>query len=425
MTDLLSRPAVHKPTGGRASRTRALVDGIWRGLVGGPGGGPDDGSTAGGRPLPAAAALAALGAAATALATCMGVAVIGWFLADAGAHGETTDALRVGADVWLAGLGATLTVSGVPLGIVPLTVTGFIVLVLHRFGRWAGVTSQETDDDRQVAVALTVFTGLYVVAAVVTCVLAATDAASPSLGRALAGSLVLSLLAGGLGLASGTGRLRVWIERVPGWVRSIAYGSSATFLLLLVAASVLAAAALATGLNEAATVMAGLRLQPGDYVMFALATAAVAPNAVLLGAAYLLGPGFAVGTGTVVSPSVVTLGQVPAFPLLAALPDSGATPEWAMGLLGVPVLAAVAGAVLAQRAYRVTAYDSAALRGFGTGFGAALLTTLAVALAGGPMGTGRMAEIGAPVAEVLVAAVTSMSLGGLVAGLLTAWWQRR
>ena len=109
--------------------------------------------------------------------------------------------------------------------------------------------------------------------------------------------------------------------------------------------------------------------------MYALATVAVAPNAVLFGSAYLLGPGFAVGTGTVVSPSVVALGPVPAFPLLAALPGSGPTPEWAMGVLAVPVVVGAVGAVLAQRAYRVPAYDSAALRGFGCGFGAALITT--------------------------------------------------
>ena len=41
------------------------------------------------------------------------------------------------------------------------------------------------------------------------------------------------------------------------------------------------------------------------------------------------------------------------------------------------------------------------------------------------MGTGRMADIGAPVGEVLVSAVAAMSLGGLVAGVVTAWWQRR
>ena len=41
------------------------------------------------------------------------------------------------------------------------------------------------------------------------------------------------------------------------------------------------------------------------------------------------------------------------------------------------------------------------------------------------MGTGRMADIGAPLGDVLVAAAVAMSLGGLVAGVATAWWQRR
>ena len=90
--------------------------------------------------------------------------------------------------------------------------------------------------------------------------------------------------------------------------------------------------------------MSGLHLAPGDYVMYTLATMAVAPNAVLFGGAYLLGPGFAVGTGTIVSPTVVSLGPMPAFPLLAGLPDAGPTPEWAIGLLAVPVIVAMVGA---------------------------------------------------------------------------------
>jgi hypothetical protein len=239
------------------------------------------------------------------------------------------------------------------------------------------------------------------------------------------GSLLVSGVAGTLGLGVGTGRLSGWVDRVPGWIRSIAYGASAAFLLLVAASAVLVAVMLALGLNDAATMMSGLHLSRGDYVVYALATVSVAPNAVLLGSAYLLGPGFAVGTGTIVSPSAVVLGPVPAFPVLAALPDAGATPQWAMGFLAVPVVVGAVGAVLAQRSYGVTAYDSAALRGFGSGFVAALLTTLAITLAGGPMGTGRMADIGAPVGEVLVSAVAAMSLGGLVAGVATAWWQRR
>ncbi len=422
MTDLLNRPTTTTTSERPSGRLSGRLSGLVRLLSGGGSGAPGEPV---GRPLTVSAAMAAVGAAGTTMAACMVVAVVGWFLADAGAHGETTDALRVGADAWLVGHGSRLTVSGVPLGIVPLTLTLLIATVVFRFGRRAGLTSQPVEDDRTVALGATILTGIYVVIAVVTCVLVAQDSASPFIGRTIFGSLLISAIAGTLGLASGTGRLGDWVCRVPGWVRSIAYGASVAFLLLVVASSVLVAGALLAGLNDAATVMSELHLGPGDYGMYALATVAVAPNAVLFGAAYLLGPGFAVGTGTIVSPSVVSLGPVPAFPLLAALPGSGPTPEWAVGVLAVPVIVGATGAVLAQRAYRVTAYDSAALRGFGSGLGGALLITLAVALAGGPMGTGRMADIGAPVGEVAVAAMMAMSLGGLLAGVATAWWQRR
>lgn len=425
MTDLLSRPSTAGTSGRRPG-------GTWHGRLAGrlgltSGGAGVAASTASppGRPLTVSAAIAGLAAAGTTLVTFLGLAVVGWFLADAGAHGRTTDALRVGADVWLVGHGARLTLAGAPLGIVPLLVTAVLVVAVHRFARWAALTSEPVDDDRTVVLAATILAGLYVVAAVVTCVVAADESASPSLGRTIVGSALLAGATGTLGLAGGTGRLRLWAQRVPGWVRSIAHGAAASFLLLVVAASLLVAVALLTGLNDAARMMAALELSGGDYVMYALATVALAPNAVLLGAAYLLGPGFAVGTGTVVSPALVDLGPVPAFPLLAALPDDGPAPVWALAVLAVPVAVAMAGAVLAQRSYRVPAYDSAALRGFGTGLGAAVLTTVAVLAAGGPMGTGRMADIGAPAGEVLVAALLAMGLGGLVAGTVTAWFQRR
>lgn len=407
MTDLLSRPTPASPSGRP-----------WRGA-------------SEGRPLNVTAALAALGAAGTTMVTLMGLGVFGWFLADAGAHGETTDALRVGADAWLVGHGAQLTLADVPLGIAPLGLTGLIAIVLFRSGRWAAAVARSTTDDRSagddraVLLAATIFAGLYVVIVVVTCTVVTREAASPSLGQAILGSMLLSGVCGTLGLAAGAGRLRAWVNLVPGWVRSVAHGAITAFLLLVVASALLVAAALVTGLNEAAAVMSELQLSAGDYLMYALASIAIAPNAVLFGAAYLLGPGFAIGTGTVVAPSAVALGAVPAFPLLAALPGDRATPGWAIGLLAVPVVVGAVGAVLAQRAYGVTAYDSAALRGFGGGFGAALLTTIAIAAAGGPMGTGRMADIGASTSEVFVAAVMSMSLGGLVAGVVTAWWQRR
>ncbi len=418
MTDLLSRPPTSRRsrTGrGRSAQARGRVPGRGNRFA------PEPQAQ---RSLVLRAAAASLTAAGGTMGACMAVALVGWFLADGGAHGETTDALRVGADIWLAGHGAGISVGGVPLGVIPLAVTIALVIAAYRAARRAGAAVEEVDD-AGVAVAASTFTGLYVVIGVVTALVAQTSSVSAGVGRTVLGTLAVGAVAGTLGLAVGTGRSRTWIERVPGWVRAVGTGAVASVLALLVCASLLVAGAMAWGLGDAAQMLSALGLSTGDHLAYVVAAACVVPNAVVFAAAWLLGPGFAVGTGTVVSPTAVSLGPVPAFPLFAALPDDGPVPSWLAWVLAVPVGCAVLGAVLAQRSYRVTAWDSAALRGFGSGLVAALLTTVAALLAGGPMGTGRMAQIGPSATEVLVAATLAMSLAGLLAGSVTAGLQRR
>ncbi|WP_329495420.1 DUF6350 family protein [Kitasatospora herbaricolor] len=73
------------------------------------------------------------------------------------------------------------------------------------------------------------------------------------------------------------------------------------------------------------------------------------PNAVVWGTAYALGPGFVVGTGAVVAPSGALLGPVPAVPLFELLPASGEGGwRWLVCLL--PLLAGLTPAVLLGRA---------------------------------------------------------------------------
>src|SRR5215208_5431754 len=127
------------------------------------------------RPLATGAALAGAAAAGIGLVVCMSVALTGWFLADAGAHGDTTDALRVGADAWLMGHGSHLVLSGVPLAITPLAVTMMLVMTAFRSGRWAaqksgqkaGQASMRAGEQRVLAGAAATFTCAYVVVAVV------------------------------------------------------------------------------------------------------------------------------------------------------------------------------------------------------------------------------------------------------------------
>lgn len=376
------------------------------------------------RPLQTAAIMAGFAAAAIGLALCMAAAVVGWFLADAGSHGSTTDALRIGADGWLLGHGSRTVLDGTPLGILPLTLTAGLVLIGFRCGRQATSRSTSDVDDRTLGTAIGLATLGYLVSLVLVAVLNTHDDADPSLSRALLGGVLVSALGLGTGLAHGTGRLVAWWERVPLFARTVAQGAALAALAMGAAGALLAAAAFVFSFNDASMLMSSLRLGIGDALMVTVLTAFVAPNAALFGAAWLIGPGFSVGTDTVVSPGEVTLGPLPNFPLLAALPADGQVAGYLAAAMAVPVLVAAVAAGWAQRRYAVTAWDSAALRGFAVGCGAALLLTLAMLLAGGPMGTGRMVDIGPPVAEVLVVSVGGMSLGGLVGGLLVTAWQR-
>ena len=173
------------------------------------------------------------------------------------------------------------------------------------------------------------------------------------------------------------------------------------------AAAVAAAAPLADALGTGAV---------GGVLLLLLGLACV-PNAVLWATSYAVGPGFAVGGGTVVSPVGVEAGAVPAFPLLAALPQPGAAPAASLTALALPVLAGlVAGALLLRRTWFLSP-ESAALWGAATGIAGGVATGLLVGLSGGPVGGGRLATVGPLAAQVGGLAAVEM---GLVAAA-TAW----
>jgi hypothetical protein len=376
------------------------------------------------RPLWLSAALAGVAAPLTVLLGCMAIALAGWFASDAGSHGDTRDALRVGADAWLLGHGARLEVAGATITAVPLGLTLFCLDVAHRLGRWAAATSA-AEDLRGTALAAVVLAGLYGVTGVVTAVLASLHSAGVGPGRAFVGAFVVGLTGGGAGLL-GHGRLGSRLHAaLPGTVRVVVIGGMAAALLMGAAGATLTVAALLGDLGEAANVLARLHTDPAGGALYTVVVAGVAPNAALLGAAYLLGPGFAVGTGTVVSPALVVLGPVPAFPLLAALPQPGAGPLWHSALVTVPVLAGALGVALVMRRHPDARYETGAGRGLAAGLLGGVLLAVAIQLAGGAVGPGRMADVGAPLLDVLLMASLSLGGGGLLAGLLMTWRFRR
>jgi hypothetical protein len=145
----------------------------------------------------------------------------------------------------------------------------------------------------------------------------------------------------------------------------------------------------------------------------------------LFSGSYLLGPGFTVGSHTLVTPTAVVLGPLPMFPLLAALPDDGATPGWTVALLAVPPLVAAVAIYRTLRRYPTHRWDEAAVRGVGAGLLCAVAFAVLAALSGGAVGPGRMADMGPSAFPVLLHGIATFGVGGLLGGLAATARSRR
>ena len=387
------------------------------------------------RPLVLVAVLGGAAAALSTLVVCLAAGVVGWFLADAGAHGAPRDGLRVGAFAWLLAHGSGLHVSGVTVTVVPLGLTALAAWAIWRLGHRVGdsVSGHGPDADRiadgerdwTVAVATACFAAGYVAVALVTLRLADTPATGPSAPRVLLWCLLLCATSGLASIAVGSGRAAIWTALLPAGARAAAATCLRVLGWYLAVAAVAFLAALVVDFGTAVNVMSRLHTDAGDATVYVVATATVVPNAVLFSASYLLGPGFTVGIGTLVSPAVVQLGPLPMFPLLAALPDSGTPPVWTAYLLGLGPLVAALAAAWSQRRLPTQRWEEGMLRGCAGGVLAGIVLALLAAVSGGAVGPGRMRAVGPDTVDVLVHAVTAFGIGGLVGGLLMTGWQRR
>jgi hypothetical protein len=387
------------------------------------------------RPLVLVAVLGGGAAALSTLLVCLALGVVGWFLADAGAHGTPRDGLRVGALGWLLAHGSGIHVGGVAVTVVPLGLTALAAWAAWRLGHRVGdsVSGHGPDADRiadgerdwTVATATLLFTAGYLAVAIVTFELAATPAAAPSLAHVVLWSILLCWTFGGIAIAVGSGRAAIWTALLPPSARAAGAACLRVLGGYLAVAAVVFLVALVTDFGTAVNVMSRLHTDAGDTTVYTALTATVVPNATAFSAAYLLGPGFAVGAGTLVSPTLVQIGALPMFPLLAALPDDGPTPAWTAYLVALGPLVAAVAAVRSQRRDPTLRWDEGALRGCAGGVLAGVLLGILAAVSGGAVGPGRMRTVGPEALDVMVHAITAFGIGGLVGGVLMTWWQRR
>ncbi len=226
-------------------------------------------------------------------------------------------------------------------------------------------------------------------------------------------------MAGGLG---GARALAPWSQLaalLPQRPRALVLGIAGTLATLVAAGAVLAGSALAMHLDEASRLERGLAPGAVGAVLLLVLEVGYLPNAIVWAISFSLGPGFAFGASTVVTPTGSALTQLPAFPLLAALPPGlhAAMPGWLEPtVLALPYLAGVIGGLLLSRCAPRMPLDAAPLWGLACGAASGCLLGVLGAFSGGPLGGARLAAVGPSGWQVAV--VGALELG--VSAAITA-----
>jgi hypothetical protein len=359
--------------------------------------------------------VAALRSAALGVLAVMVLVLVAWAsTADSGAG--ATDAVATALQAWLVGHHAHLAVPGGELALVPLGLTALPLALLHTATLRAGRAARVRGRTGVLALVSSV-TATYAVVATLVALLARTDAVQALPVSAFLGAAGVAALGAGTGAVRATGSWAGISRRLPDLVRVAVAPAAAALATLVGGGALLVGGSLAVHHHRATLLLDGLGAGFGGGLLVALLCLLYLPTAAVWGLAFVVGPGFAVGAGTSVSVAGADLGAVPAFPLLAALPQEPG-PAWAPLTLLVPVAAGVLAALLSRRGGGPAAdgwwpvVEASAVAG-GLLAGAVAVLSL---LASGPAGPGRLGETGptwwvvAPAAGLEVAAVMAVTL---------------
>jgi hypothetical protein len=377
------------------------------------------------KPVLLAAVIGAGACLLTGLLACAAVAVIGWLAAS---FGGTSGAVKAGATVWLVAHKAGATFGGGSVTIAPLGLTLFLAWCLYRGGRFTARVSG-ADETKDLALASVVLAVTYGLGALIIALLTSDGSVKISPLSAFLGAAMLAIVAGTAGVLVESGAAADIADATPTGLRDAVPAAAAAVLTVIAVASLLYAVILAIHFSRVTSMLELLDAGVvGSVVLFAICLMLL-PNVLLYVVSFLAGPGFQLGVGTTIAPTGVDVGNLPALPLLAAVPADGATSTYLLVLTAVVPLAAgvVAGLVVARRGLRTVesealGWDAFALRGAISALLAGIALLVLMVLAGGSAGPGRMSEVGipgaVPAAGVLAA---GMAIGAAItAGLVAA-----
>jgi Family of unknown function (DUF6350) len=392
-----------------------------------------------GGPLRLAAAMAGGSAALVSMLVIVLPALLAW-VASPQSTVDLTRALSVGSCVWLLANGARLSSGSATISLMPLLLTVVPLVVATVAARRILIQLDEAGPGtltgrwglrRDVADAGLAFVASYAAVGLLVALVTAGDPLHAPLLGAVAGTAIVGAVSALTALAMefrgqvgsvAPGLARVVETRLPVnlrrairpalWGVVAVFGSGLALTLVMVAAH----------LGRIGRLYDALGADPVGMVMLSIGQLTVLPNVALWAASWMAGPGFGLGQGTALTWSQSTPGLLPLIPGLGAVPAPGRLPA---GLWLSALVLVAAGALVGWRSLRVVARLSTwrtkvSVAGAACAV-AALVLTLASALAGGSLGAARLSDLGAPslvfgasvLGELLLGAALFVSLSHL------------
>ena len=329
---------------------------------------------------------------------------------------------RVAGQLWLLAQGGGLRLPSGPLVLAPLLLTLAVAWGLSRAARGVVRAVHPVGGRGAVGVAGTVV-AVHTLLAVLLALAVDGPGMRTDLIRCAAGPALLAAAAAGWGVLRESGLLDAVLDRLPGAVRAVLPAVLAGLLTALGLGAAVVAVALAADTAGYAAVAGSLGGSGAGAVGLLALGALLLPNAAAAALGVAAGPGFSVGAATVVSVHGISLGPVPALPLLAALPDTQAVPLLAFVSQAVPALAGlVAGTTLGRRMTDdVGGSVVAGLWGVLTGGLLGLAAGVVVAVAGGSLGDGALAYVGAPPVATALSVAAQAGIAAAVSGAVARW----
>jgi hypothetical protein len=320
--------------------------------------------------------------------------------------------LRATTRTWLVALGSGIDIGPVGFGLIPLGATVLCIAVVAVCAAW--VVADPLDE---IGAYIATTAGILGVVAGVASAASATDDVHTSVVRAAFTAFVVGGIGSALGLVRRHGGAEQLWFTVSEDVRTATRAAVPGVAVVLGSAAVIVVVQLGRNIGRAGDLWAQLDPDGGGVLALAAGCLLAAPTLVLWTASALIGPGFMIGTDTSVDLSGSQLGNVPGFPLLAALPTPGTFPGWVFVLGLVPLLAGMVSGWRVDPGEREGVLARLAL-GAAAGGVAGFALGVLVGVSGGAIGPGRMADAGPPALTPLLVAVPVMAVGGALGAAL-------